>query len=92
MKELRMLCAEDEQGRTCWMTALRLFKVVFGFVFFLKDNSGSRIRLALDSLSNRCPPIFLQYGIVLYQNYKIPQQRKTLLSHFSAPVVSLSPS
>lgn len=29
MKELRMLCAEDEQGRTCWMTALRLFKVVF---------------------------------------------------------------
>lgn len=29
----------------------------------------------------------LQYGIVLYQNYKVPQQRKTLLSHFSAPVV-----
>lgn len=27
MKELRLLCAEDEQGRTCWMTALRLFKV-----------------------------------------------------------------
>lgn len=27
MKELRMLCAEDEQGRTCWMTAFRLFKV-----------------------------------------------------------------
>uniref|UniRef100_A0A671XIM4 Growth factor receptor bound protein 10 n=1 Tax=Sparus aurata TaxID=8175 RepID=A0A671XIM4_SPAAU len=52
MKELRMLCAEDEQGRTCWMTAFRLFK----------------------------------YGIVLYQNYKIPQQRKTLLSHFSRSV------
>lgn len=29
MKELRMLCAEDEQGRTCWMTAFRLFKVSF---------------------------------------------------------------
>lgn len=29
MKELRMLCAEDEQGRTCWMTAFRLFKVAF---------------------------------------------------------------
>uniref|UniRef100_A0A674NZP3 Growth factor receptor-bound protein 10b n=1 Tax=Takifugu rubripes TaxID=31033 RepID=A0A674NZP3_TAKRU len=56
MKELRMFCAEDEQGRTCWMTAFRLFK----------------------------------YGIVLYQNYKIPQQRKTLLSHFSAPVRSVS--
>lgn len=22
-----MLCAEDEQGRTCWMTAFRLLKV-----------------------------------------------------------------
>ncbi|XP_047216856.1 growth factor receptor-bound protein 10 isoform X2 [Girardinichthys multiradiatus] len=56
MKELRMLCAEDEQSRTCWMTAFRIFK----------------------------------YGIVLYQNYKVPQQRKTLLSHFSAPVRSVS--
>lgn len=27
LKELRVLCAEDEQGRTCWMTAFRLFKV-----------------------------------------------------------------
>ncbi|XP_064203843.1 growth factor receptor-bound protein 10-like isoform X1 [Anguilla rostrata] len=55
-KELRMLCAEDEQSRTCWMTAFRLLK----------------------------------YGILLYQNYKIPQQRKTSLSHFSAPVRSVS--
>uniref|UniRef100_A0A8C7QBP8 Growth factor receptor-bound protein 10b n=1 Tax=Oncorhynchus mykiss TaxID=8022 RepID=A0A8C7QBP8_ONCMY len=30
-----------------------------------------------------------KYGIVLYQNYKIPQQRKTL-SHFSTPVRSVS--
>uniref|UniRef100_A0A665UIK0 Growth factor receptor-bound protein 10-like n=1 Tax=Echeneis naucrates TaxID=173247 RepID=A0A665UIK0_ECHNA len=56
LKELRLLCAEDEQGRTCWMTAFRLFK----------------------------------YGIVLYQNFKIPQQRKTLISHFPAPVRSVS--
>ncbi|KAM6968164.1 growth factor receptor-bound protein 10 [Aplochiton taeniatus] len=56
VKELRMLCAEDEQSRTCWMTAFRLFK----------------------------------YGISLYQNYKIPQKRKTLLSHFSAPMRSVS--
>ncbi|MBN3325887.1 GRB10 protein, partial [Atractosteus spatula] len=55
-KELRMLCAEDEHSRTCWLTAFRLFK----------------------------------YGILLYQNYKIPQQRKTLLSHFSTPVRSVS--
>uniref|UniRef100_A0A9J8AT68 Growth factor receptor-bound protein 10a n=1 Tax=Cyprinus carpio carpio TaxID=630221 RepID=A0A9J8AT68_CYPCA len=25
-KELKMLCAEDEQSRTCWMTAFRLLK------------------------------------------------------------------
>uniref|UniRef100_A0A8C9W5D6 Growth factor receptor bound protein 10 n=1 Tax=Scleropages formosus TaxID=113540 RepID=A0A8C9W5D6_SCLFO len=55
-KELRMMCAEDEQSRTCWMTAFRLLK----------------------------------YGILLYQNYKIPQQRKTLLSHFSTPMRSVS--
>ncbi|XP_016419166.1 growth factor receptor-bound protein 10-like [Sinocyclocheilus rhinocerous] len=26
LKELKMLCAEDEQSRTCWMTAFRLLK------------------------------------------------------------------
>lgn len=41
MKELRMLCAEDEQGRTCWMTAFRLFKVVF----FPQRSAGFRNRL-----------------------------------------------
>ncbi|XP_064409319.1 growth factor receptor-bound protein 10 isoform X2 [Latimeria chalumnae] len=55
-KELRLLCAEDEQSRTCWMTAFRLFK----------------------------------FGMLLYQNSRIPMQRKTLLSHFSTPVRSVS--
>ncbi|XP_076975350.1 growth factor receptor-bound protein 10 isoform X2 [Tamandua tetradactyla] len=55
-KELRLLCAEDEQSRSCWMTAFRLLK----------------------------------YGMLLYQNYRIPQQRKALLSPFSAPVRSVS--
>ncbi|XP_070293193.1 growth factor receptor-bound protein 10 [Salvelinus sp. IW2-2015] len=55
-KELRMLCAEDEQSRTCWMTAFRLLK----------------------------------YGILLDQNYKSPQQRKSPVSHFSTPVRSVS--
>ncbi|OBS63680.1 hypothetical protein A6R68_07781, partial [Neotoma lepida] len=58
MKELRLLCAEDEQIRTCWMTAFRLLK----------------------------------YGMLLYQNYRIPQQRKALLSPFNTPVVSRGPS
>lgn len=26
-KGLRLLCAEDEQGRSCWLTAFRLLKV-----------------------------------------------------------------
>ncbi|XP_039192334.1 growth factor receptor-bound protein 10 isoform X2 [Crotalus tigris] len=51
-KELRLLCAEDEQSRTCWMTAFRLLK----------------------------------YGMLLYQNYRIPQQRNNLLPHFATPV------
>ncbi|XP_036593356.1 growth factor receptor-bound protein 10 isoform X2 [Trichosurus vulpecula] len=55
-KDLRLLCAEDEQSRTCWMTAFRLLK----------------------------------YGMLLYQNYRIPQQRKAWLSHFSTPVRSVS--
>ncbi|KAJ7313390.1 hypothetical protein JRQ81_004714 [Phrynocephalus forsythii] len=48
-KELRLLCAEGEQSRTCWMTAFRLLK-----------------------------------------NYRIPQQRKALLPHFTTPVRSVS--
>uniref|UniRef100_A0A3Q3IIQ6 Growth factor receptor-bound protein 10a n=1 Tax=Monopterus albus TaxID=43700 RepID=A0A3Q3IIQ6_MONAL len=55
-KELKMLCAEDEQSRTCWMTAFRLLK----------------------------------YGIILYQSYSVPQQRKASVLPFSAPVRSVS--
>ncbi|XP_058036054.1 growth factor receptor-bound protein 10 isoform X2 [Ahaetulla prasina] len=55
-KELRLLCAEDEQSRTCWMTAFRLLK----------------------------------YGMLLYQNYRIPQQRNNLLPHFATPARSVS--
>lgn len=31
---------------------------------------------------------YWQYGMLLYQNYRIPQQRKAMLPHFSTPVVS----
>lgn len=95
MKELRMLCAEDEQSRSCWMTAFRIFKVILHCLHHSTANMTSSILLILCNASNlmafiHCSvPFPLQYGIVLYQNYKIPQQRKTLLSHFSAPVVSL---
>lgn len=50
VKELRLLCAEDEQIRTCWVTALRLLK----------------------------------YGMLLYQNYRLPQ-RKGLPPPFANP-------
>ncbi|XP_045876801.1 growth factor receptor-bound protein 10 isoform X3 [Meles meles] len=55
-KELRLLCAEDEHGRTCWMTACRLLK----------------------------------YGMLLYQNFRIPPPRKALLPSFCTPVRSVS--
>lgn len=109
MKELRMLCAEDEQGRTCWMTAFRLFKVtqclkaVHHAAFVLPHNTNriyakaslprfgiGPFNFLLEALVDQRVSDPPQYGIVLYQNYKIPQQRKTLLSHFSAPVVSLT--
>lgn len=32
-----------------------------------------------------------QYGIVLYQSYNVPQQRKSSLTPFSAPVVRICP-
>ncbi|XP_053087278.1 growth factor receptor-bound protein 10a isoform X5 [Pangasianodon hypophthalmus] len=56
LKDLKMLCAEDEQSRTCWMTGFRVFK----------------------------------YGILLYQNYKIPHQRQSPVSNFTTPVRSVS--
>ncbi|XP_062866656.1 growth factor receptor-bound protein 10-like [Trichomycterus rosablanca] len=55
-RDLKMLCAEDERSRTCWMTAFRVLK----------------------------------YGILLYQNYKIPQQRKSPVTSASTPVRSVS--
>uniref|UniRef100_A0AAR2L0L8 Growth factor receptor-bound protein 10a n=1 Tax=Pygocentrus nattereri TaxID=42514 RepID=A0AAR2L0L8_PYGNA len=56
VKELKMLCADDEQSRTCWMTAFRVLK----------------------------------YGMLLYQNYKIPHQRKSANPNFTTPVRSVS--
>uniref|UniRef100_A0A8P4G4M4 Growth factor receptor-bound protein 10 n=1 Tax=Dicentrarchus labrax TaxID=13489 RepID=A0A8P4G4M4_DICLA len=38
-KELKMLCAEDEQSRTCWMTAFRLLKVLPFLSYFINMNS-----------------------------------------------------
>lgn len=81
-----MLCAEDEQSRTCWMTAFRLLKVGPGQV--PRSIKGARTR------KHQAPPppsLFLapQYGIVLYQSYNVPQQRKSSLSPFSGPVVRI---
>lgn len=74
-----MLCAEDEQSRTCWMTAFRLLKVGALPVRVVTINQSVSIT----------PPLAPQYGIVLYQSYNVPQQRKSSLTPFSAPVVRL---
>lgn len=62
MKELRMLCAEDEQGRTCWMTAFRLFKVFFFFSSTTVKGSGICLLQLWIVLSNQCPPAFCSTG------------------------------
>lgn len=77
-----MLCAEDEQSRTCWMTAFRLLKV--------GDSPVNALRIDQSvSLTPPPPSLAPQYGIVLYQSYNVPQQRKSSLTPFSAPVVRL---
>ena len=48
-KELKMLCAEDEQSRTCWMTAFRLLKVQYALV--LKHSTTSVNMLLQSSFS-----------------------------------------
>ncbi|XP_043549827.1 growth factor receptor-bound protein 14-like isoform X3 [Chiloscyllium plagiosum] len=61
-RDLKLLCAEDEQSKMCWVTVIRLFK-----------------------------SLVLQYGMQLYQNYKIPQQRReSLTSLNSSPMRSAS--
>lgn len=87
-----MLCAEDEQSRTCWMTAFRLFKVGASPVNVVRvDQSVSLPPPTPLHVSNPSPPssVAPQYGIVLYQSYNVPQQRKASLTPFSAPVVRL---
>lgn len=52
---------------------------------------GFAMRGALGTPWPRRPTLALlplQYGMLLYQNYRVPQQRKAVLSAFSAPVVS----
>lgn len=52
MKELRMLCAEDEQSRSCWMTAFRIFKVILHCLHHSTANMTSSILLILCNASN----------------------------------------
>ncbi|KAL0606696.1 Growth factor receptor-bound protein 10 [Plecturocebus cupreus] len=58
----------------------------------IKPESGRKLR-AEDEQTRACRMTafrLLKYGLLLYQNYRIPQQRKALLSLFSTPVRSVS--
>lgn len=48
-----MLCAEDEQSRTCWMTAFRLLKVLalLLYHFIVVKSNAVRLELMLYFLS-----------------------------------------
>ncbi|XP_057406400.1 growth factor receptor-bound protein 10 isoform X4 [Balaenoptera acutorostrata] len=93
-KELRLLCAEDEQSRTCWMTAFRLLKWVGRAVSPRGGGTSETWGPEAEGSSSALPPsptlAWKQYGMLLYQNYRIPQQRKAVLSPFSTPVRSVS--
>lgn len=39
-KELRLLCAEDEQSHACWLMAFRLLKVVCGVEVRVRAGAG----------------------------------------------------
>ncbi|TRY58741.1 hypothetical protein DNTS_034567 [Danionella cerebrum] len=49
LKELKMLCAEDEQSRTCWMTAFRLIK--FGTLLYQNYKSPQQRKAAVSNFS-----------------------------------------
>ena len=58
------------------------------YLFSMGCSFTEEVRRARVSHQGIWPSLPLQYGMLLYQNYRIPQQRKAMLSHFSTPVVS----
>lgn len=54
-RDLKLLCADDEQSRTCWVTAMRLFKVRTDSVRFV----------SIVSLSDSGPAESSAWGYVL---------------------------
>uniref|UniRef100_A0ABI7ZFK2 Growth factor receptor bound protein 14 n=1 Tax=Felis catus TaxID=9685 RepID=A0ABI7ZFK2_FELCA len=75
-RDLKMLCAEEEQSRTCWVTAIRLLKVNICRVEWNR----------LMHLSFVCG-----YGMQLYQNYMHPYQGRSGCSSQSiSPMRSIS--
>uniref|UniRef100_A0A8C2K1S2 Growth factor receptor-bound protein 10b n=2 Tax=Cyprinus carpio TaxID=7962 RepID=A0A8C2K1S2_CYPCA len=92
-RHLQLLADLEDSNVFTVITGRKLHNAPTDFEFCIKVRSG----LSCKRLCHRC--CFVEhlrtacsrtYGILLYQNYKIPQQRKMLLSHFSAPVRSVS--
>lgn len=73
--------------------AFLLQTLVLACALTLVENSFAMLYMFMRSRVQVLTLVFpLQYGMLLYQNYRIPQQRKALLSPFNTPMVSRGPS
>ncbi|XP_030873848.1 growth factor receptor-bound protein 14-like isoform X1 [Leptonychotes weddellii] len=68
-RDLKMLCAEEEQSRTCWVTAIRLLKI-HGYPYFIQT-------ISLCAVKSFKEAELRQYGMQLYQNYMHPYQGRS---------------
>ncbi|KAK2505468.1 hypothetical protein MC885_009682 [Smutsia gigantea] len=87
-KALRVFCSEDEQSRTCWLAAFRLFKGQKQSPALGNPGLGVGVpqpspQHLLDLRFFLPPPP--QYGVQLYRNYQLAQSRHLHPSGVGSP-------
>ncbi|XP_052520105.1 growth factor receptor-bound protein 14 [Budorcas taxicolor] len=89
-RDLKMLCAEEEQNRTCWVTAIRLLKIIQLCAFKSFGEAYECSAMVFEVLSSRWQSL-CKYGMQLYQNYMHPYQGRSGYSSQSiSPMRSIS--
>ncbi|XP_017919401.1 PREDICTED: growth factor receptor-bound protein 14 isoform X4 [Capra hircus] len=89
-RDLKMLCAEEEQSRTCWVTAIRLLKIIQLCAFKSFGEAYECSAMVFEVLSSRWQSL-CKYGMQLYQNYMHPYQGRSGYSSQSiSPMRSIS--
>lgn len=85
VQDLKILCAENEQTRTCWTSAFRLFKV--SMMFAEKDQIVSFMRGLSRTVTVLC---LCQHGKQLQSNYQL--SKSTPRSLEGSPLTDLKVS